>query len=146
MRDEPHGKVVRIEDEHSLWVDLGTKTSPSVSKGDSLIVYTLGEEIVDPDTGEPLGRVQWVKAEVEVVQAQDILCRAETPGVNRLVTGHEVTLGARALLGIWGGKVETVTEHPSFLVDQDSCEPLDKVDLTVRKGDLVRLAKRASQS
>jgi hypothetical protein len=57
-----YGKVLRIFDEVSLLVDLGS--ADGVKRGDRLVVFEQGGEVTDPDSGKSLGQMELVKAEL----------------------------------------------------------------------------------
>ncbi len=66
------GKVARILNEFQLVLNVGARQG--VKPGMCFIVYEEGEEIRDPENGEALGKLELVKAEVEVVHVQESLC------------------------------------------------------------------------
>ncbi len=59
------GKIIRILDEQRILVNVGFEQG--VQPGDYYHVLMIGDEIIDPDSNEPLGELQLVKAEVEAV-------------------------------------------------------------------------------
>lgn len=63
------GKVVRILDDQRIVINLGM--NHGVQTGDHFYIYEAGEEIQDPVTNEPLGKLELVKAEVEAVHVQE---------------------------------------------------------------------------
>lgn len=69
------GKVLKILDKNTIVVSLGRE---DVNKGDKLIVYSLGDEITG-EKGESLGRIEIVKADVEVAHVQEKFSTAVSP-------------------------------------------------------------------
>lgn len=64
-----YGKVIRIFDETTLLVNIGRTNG--MKRGDGVFVVETGEEIKDPDTGESLGALETVKAELTAVDVQE---------------------------------------------------------------------------
>ncbi len=69
MTEFLHGHIVRILDDQRLVINLGMEQGVSV--GDHFFIYEEGDEISDPQTGESLGRLELLKAEVEAVHVQE---------------------------------------------------------------------------
>lgn len=65
------GQVVKILDDQRLVANRGS--ADGWAKGDLMVVYEEGEEVQDPTTGESLGKLELVKAEVEAVHVQERL-------------------------------------------------------------------------
>lgn len=57
-------KVVKIIDDHHLVVNAGSVND--IKKGQKLVVYSSGEEVIDPDTKESLGTLDTIKCYLEV--------------------------------------------------------------------------------
>ncbi len=71
------GKIAMILDERRAAVNLAADSGVAV--GDVFIVYNEGAEVTDPDSGESLGRIEVVKAQVTVSHVQEKLCIVERP-------------------------------------------------------------------
>lgn len=65
---KPEGKVVRDLSLTELVINLGSEHQ--IHEGDRVLVYSLGEEITDPSTGESLGRLEVVRGKGEVRHLQ----------------------------------------------------------------------------
>lgn len=63
------GQIVKILDNQRLIANRGLMDG--WAKGDHLVVYEEGEEVQDPVTGESLGKLELVKAEVEAAHVQE---------------------------------------------------------------------------
>ena len=81
-----YGKVIRIFDETTLLVNIGSKDG--MKRGDNVFVVEAGEEITDPDTGESLGDLEMVKAELTAVDIQERMSVLKTISVE----AHEANL------------------------------------------------------
>lgn len=70
-----------------------------VREGQDFIIFTLGEEILDPANGQSLGRYEIVRGRGEVVHLQERLCtvrsletkKTTAPTVNALALGRQET-------------------------------------------------------
>jgi curli biogenesis system outer membrane secretion channel CsgG len=62
------GKVIKVDGDRA-WINLGT--SAGLKIGDRFQVFSLGEPLIDPDTGANLGSVDEQTGTAEVVEAQD---------------------------------------------------------------------------
>lgn len=70
--DEPiHGRVARILDEYSIVLNVGLKQG--VKPGMKFVIYIEGDDIADPVTLEPLGKLEVVKATVEAAHVQETM-------------------------------------------------------------------------
>ena len=59
-------------------VVLNKGSQDGISDGDRFVVFSTGEEIHDPRTGESLGILEKVKGKGEVIHVQDNMCTIET--------------------------------------------------------------------
>ena len=67
-------KVVYVS-EDGIQVSLNVGKENGVSQGDSFLIYELSDhEIIDPDTNESLGYLEFVKGTGKVVHLQDKMC------------------------------------------------------------------------
>lgn len=55
-------KVVKIINEYKIVINAGAKNG--IHEGDVFEVYVEGQEVVDPDTGENLGTLDYIKAKI----------------------------------------------------------------------------------
>lgn len=70
------GKIAKILTEYRVVINRGYKDG--VENGMRFVIFDPGEEIRDPDTKEPLGNLEIVKAKVEVINVQEKLSTART--------------------------------------------------------------------
>jgi len=133
------GKVLRIIDRYRIVIDLGAR---DVKKGDTLLVYALGDEITN-DKGESLGKLEIAKAEVEVEHVQPKFSTCVSPGRTETVTEMGPDPGSplyvlSSLGSIYG------RQTLSRIVTRERRNPLplaeipEGIDRKIRVGDLVR--------
>ncbi|HUV03383.1 MAG TPA: hypothetical protein VMW67_08140 [Desulfobacteria bacterium] len=70
------GKIAKILSEYRVVINRGHKDG--VENGMRFVIFDPGEEIRDPDTKEPLGTLEILKAKVEVINVQEKLSTART--------------------------------------------------------------------
>lgn len=62
------GKVIKVEGDRA-WINIGS--SAGLKMGDRFNVFSLGEDLIDPDTGARLGSTEAQIGTAEVIEAQD---------------------------------------------------------------------------
>lgn len=67
--DIKNGKVVEVLDEFRVVVNRGA--ADGVRSGDRFLIFELGPEIKDPESGETLGKLEVVRGTARVVHLQD---------------------------------------------------------------------------
>jgi hypothetical protein len=70
------GKVIKIVDEFTVVINKGIEDS--VKQGDICLIYSLGEELFDPDTNESLGLLEIVKGQGKVIHVQDKIATVQS--------------------------------------------------------------------
>lgn len=75
-------KIVKIINEYRVVVNAGL--NDLVHDGDILEVYVPGSEVKDPDTGESLGTLDYVKAKLRVVDVFPKMCVCENRDYQRV--------------------------------------------------------------
>lgn len=68
-------KIAKIIDEYQVVVNAGS--NDLIHDDDCLEVYQPGQEVTDPDTGESLGTMDFVKAKLRVVNVFPKMCVCE---------------------------------------------------------------------
>lgn len=121
------GQVIRIIDEQSLIIDVG---SPTVSIGDQVTVYEYGEPLIDLE-GNVLCHYEYTK---------DILSITEVTGKYSVCKKNKTR--TRSILGPAISPLldNTVIEKIPLNVQKDEIEPLSILDRLIRKGDPVKLS------
>lgn len=117
-------KIVKIISEYKVVVNVGS--NDLVHEDQILEVYEPGQDVIDPETGESLGTLDYIKAKLRVVDVFPKMCLCENrDGV------LEKTL-AQAL-------APTFTERVPLDVDsKDISGGFEGVSKKIRVGDLVR--------
>lgn len=70
------GLVAKILGKRKVVLNKGSRDG--ISEGDEFLVFSLGEEIHDPKTGESLGILEEIKGKGKVIHAQDHMCTIQT--------------------------------------------------------------------
>ncbi|MEQ9105075.1 MAG: hypothetical protein RIE53_10280 [Rhodothermales bacterium] len=65
-------KIAKVISNYKLALNAGS--TDGVKNGQRFLIYTLGDDIVDPDTGESLGQLERVKGTGRVTHLQDKIC------------------------------------------------------------------------
>ena len=87
------GKVAAIIDDTTLVLNVGSEQG--VQEGMAFAIFALHGEITDPDSGQPLGRWEAVKARVVATHVQPRLCTVRAPVVGEVpVVGDTRPLSA----------------------------------------------------
>ena len=73
------GKVAAVIDDTTLVLNVGSEQG--VQEGMAFAIFALHGEIADPDSGQPLGRWEAVKARVVATHVQERLCTVRAPVV-----------------------------------------------------------------
>lgn len=106
---EAFGKVVKILDARRVVINRGELDQ--VGEGDRFLVYALGEEVTDPDTGESLGQIELIKGRAKAVHVQPHLTTIatfEVESTRRQVTRKTSRYSFDFMLG--GGDTTTYFE------------------------------------
>lgn len=121
--------VIRVVDSYTVIMNRGSKHG--VKKGKQFLVYiTESEEMIDPESGKSLGRLEVVRGTVEAVHVQEQITTLKS---NRFVSSGRIirrirNTGAFSALAIMGADreiIEEPTKEPESLGE-------------VSKGDSVR--------
>lgn len=133
------GKIIRILDDQRLIINVGLQHGVQI--GDRFYIYESGEEIIDPESGESLGQMELVKAEVEVIHVQEKIAFVIPPQKEQKSpqTVLSATLQQISPSGRIG--VDSSRDHLNVRQDQIS-SPIQSGPITV--GDSVRGTKPKS--
>jgi hypothetical protein len=71
MAEPQLARVVKVIDPYTVVINKGRKDG--VHWQNSFLVFELGEELTDPETGEDLGKLEIVKGQGEVKHLQDTI-------------------------------------------------------------------------
>jgi hypothetical protein len=96
-------RVVHTTDEYTIVINRGQ--NEGVTLGDTYLIYALGPELTDPDTGELLGQLEVVRGRAKVSHVQEKLATFETsdfyevPGSRKIIKRDGGYGGIFAALG-----------------------------------------------
>ncbi len=113
-------------------VILATGSDDGAKEGMEFVIYDLSETILDPETGEDLGKLELVKGRVYAVHVQDKLTWAQTK--SRTVTRPLFQPAGLAITHLLG-QLSKETIYEQLKVEG---APTPEFDRTVRIGDKVR--------
>nr|WP_321360475.1 hypothetical protein [uncultured Hyphomonas sp.] len=120
-------RVAKVLDEYTVVLNKGARDGLAV--GDKLLIFGIGEEILDPETGESLGQIELVRGRVKIQHLQDKICTARSSETIK-IPGRKRTIQRRDSWAIALGTArEEIEEDHSF---ED--KPLDDPEV----GDHVR--------
>lgn len=139
MVEEVIGHVIRILNEYEIIIDVGKKQG--IVEDDKFVVYNEGEEILDLE-GNSLGKLELVKANVEVIKVQDnySICSAyKIKKINEL-TGLGALAGLNTINMLAGYETKTEKKRVPLNVDEEDFEDtITSGHGQIKKGDLVKL-------
>lgn len=115
----------------STQVVLAAGSDDGVKEGMLFAIYSVGDEVLDPETGQSLGRLELVKGKVRVAHVQEKMSVAETQ--SRQIT--KKVEGLSTAIIPFGPREVTVSKRDELTVDESS--PID-IDMVVRVGDNAR--------
>ena len=97
MKDLYNLKVAKVLSDNSVVINAGSEDGVDI--GMRFVIYSFGEEIIDPDGGVSLGRLESTKGTVTVYHVQDKFCTAIT-GTRKVPIrpGSTITKPERMLL------------------------------------------------
>jgi hypothetical protein len=116
-------KVAKIIDEFKLVINKGREDG--ISEGERFLIYSIGEEILDPDTNKILGKLEVVKGTGKVTHVQDnisIISSDMKTSPHRTIRKKVGSPGFSTLSTILGGEREIEEILPSNSVEFDKPE------------------------
>lgn len=116
-------KVIKIVSDSEIVVNAGTEKG--IHKGAELQVFIPGEEVIDPETGDSLGALDFIKAYLYVKHAFPKMCVCEN---SETITSNPFAL------------MESYTTHQTKRLNVDSTEISGGLSGSrkIKIGDLVR--------
>ena len=117
-------KIVHVSDDNCD-VSLNVGSINGVQEGDKFLVYSLSDhEIVDPDTGESLGYLEFVKGTGEVVHVQDKMCTITSVTYRKPVAKKTIRKTTPSMTMWAGSTVEEIVQDDKgthILSTKDLC-------------------------
>jgi hypothetical protein len=89
-------RVVKVLDKLTVVLNRGSRDGVDIA--DKFLIFGMGDEVFDPDTGENLGTIELVRGRVRVTHVQEKVCTAMTnetvkiPGRKRVVERRGMTI------------------------------------------------------
>ena len=124
---ETLSRVASVIDEYTFVINQGA--SSGVGVGDNYLVFGLGENITDPDTGEDLGALEIVKGRARVVHVQERISTLES-ALTRTIPGNIRRITRR------GGGILSLAIAAEQEIEEG--KQIRKLAIQVAKGDLAR--------
>lgn len=130
------GKVVKIVDEYSVVVDIGSKHG--VGEDMEFVIFEEGETVTDPDTGEELGRMEHPKAKVKPHHIMEELTVMESAETEIRTFDPPPTIPTFSNIFSDIGKREKREVRVRKELPLDELPDKQEMDKTIKVGDLVR--------
>ncbi|RXA82609.1 hypothetical protein [Latilactobacillus sakei] len=123
--------VVRILSDKQIVISAGKKQNATV--GTKYNVYEIGEKIIDPETKNSLGTLDYIKATVEVVTTYDNFSIAE------YITRSTKTI-TQGIMSAFSESNKTVTEKTIHVlpVDEEAIKPQNIKNKLIQIGDPIK--------
>lgn len=83
-----NGKVIKIIDSKTIIINKGS--NDGVIKGDRFLIYNIGEEIIDPDTKESLGKLEIVCGEGKATHVQEKISTLKSSIIEQTSTSKKI--------------------------------------------------------
>ena len=116
-------KIIKVLNQYNYIINSGSVHG--VSENDEFIVYLEGEEIIDPDTGKSLGKLEIPKERCVVYNIQDYFTTIRSKAMPKNVLSGSVAYSMKALMG-------------ELYQTDESFELIKSDDKKVKVNDLVR--------
>ena len=81
--EEKFAKVIRIIDDYRVVINRGRVDG--VAPGDRFLIYTIGEELFDPDTNGSLGKLEIVKGRGKATHIQEHITTIISTETERII-------------------------------------------------------------
>jgi hypothetical protein len=127
-------KVVEIISETTVVLSAGS--DQQVQEGDWFAIYELSKEIMDPETGESLGRLEYVKGKVQVKNVMKKMSYACTNAHKE--TRFRSTMPLNPAVDFFKVPYQATVGETLKVKEEDKNSDLIPKDLYVRIGDLAK--------
>lgn len=115
---ETLARVAKVIDDYTVVLNRGSDQGIQLEQ--TFIVFGLGDEIIDPVSGENLGTLEEVRGRVKVTHVQERVCTAESVKYFENVP-PKTTIRKNAWLGAIGEQA-VITEDKEEKVDELFCK------------------------
>lgn len=111
------GKVLKVIDDYKVVINKGKRDGVCINQR-FLIYYLSKEDMIDEDTGENLGKIEYVIGKGRVVHIQDTMATLES--IETVITSKKTI---RKLNNVFGmANEETIIEPNEQLVSFENCK------------------------
>ena len=96
-------KVAQVRDEYTVVLNKGSEHG--ITDGQRFLIYAIGDEVTDPDTGKALGALEIVKGTGRATHVQAKMCTVASDMVaraGRTIIRRTASPNARGWLGMFG--------------------------------------------
>jgi hypothetical protein len=119
-------RVASVIDDYTIILNKGS--ADGVQRNDKFLIYGVGEDIFDPETGENLGSLETVRGTARVEHLQERICTVrsnqivKTPGRKRIIE-HTPRSGSLSLALGMGGNAREEIEYDESIEDKELENP-----------------------
>ena len=116
MSNEFNGicKIVKVIDDYKVVINKGAEDG--IKEGYKFLVYSLGDEIYDPDTKESLGILEIVKGYGKATHVQNRMTTIESCKVTKKPSTKKVVKNNNPILAMVGSS-ETITYDENTILE-----------------------------
>lgn len=126
------GQVAAILDDQRILINVGMEQGVSI--GDLFAVYEWGNEITDPETGQSLGKLELVKAQMEVMHVQEKM--ALLMPIRKETTTQSTVLSATLAKTTSGSATDIYRDR--LTIKKSEALGMSQVNSLIAVGDKVR--------
>lgn len=126
-------KILSILDKYRLVVDISSRDGAKV--GDKFIVYSQGEAINDPSSGDLIDYVDNIKAKLKLIHLQEKFSILESAEIETYTEDSPFFASLNQTARLFGPRVRKVLK-PLDVEENDKVRKKD--DAIIRVGDLVK--------
>lgn len=113
------GKVLQVIDNYKVVINKGERDG--VKNNQRFLIYYLGkEDIIDEDTGENLGKIEYVIGKGKVIHLQDTMATIESTEIITTLTSKKTIKKINNVFGL--PNEETIIEPEEQLVSFSNCK------------------------
>jgi len=124
-------KVARVLDDYTVVLNKGGEHG--IGSGQRFLIYALGDDVADPDTGESLGALEVVKGTGRATHVQEKICTVASDMVAR--AGRTIRKKATP-----SGRSPLAAISQLYSTETEETLPAEKVPFeAVQVGDLVKM-------
>ncbi len=129
------GQVAAILDDQRLLINLGIEQGVSIN--DRFVIFEFGNDITDPETGQSLGKLELIKAQVEAIHVQEKMSLVMP--IQKETTTSSSVLSATLAQTHVGSSADLYRDHLN--IKKNQALGLSQVNSQITVGDKVRSIK-----